>query len=196
MKKRLTKWLKLLLPLCLSLLLMTGCGSGGALDLSGLKGEGGYAWPGLAWGSSPEEVSEQLGMTLENPQILYSKTDETLSEELYAVEDISFEGEKWRGEYQFSDGRLFNVDYVLITSPEKAEKLYDKIAAELEKQYGSPDEQTDDRKPQENGKTLDWHAKDWIASGPDGETKLWIARWQLDGDKNASISFGVICPQG
>lgn len=180
----------------LSLALFTGCTaqSSPLIDLSRLQGEdGGYSYMDVAWRSSPQEVSQQLGVTLEDPLTFYHQDDGSFSDHLYVLSDLSFEGEQWRAEYQFDEDGLFSVQFLLLTSPENGDKLYRSLSGQLEKAYGGAHETLDDSRDWTDGSVMQWREKSWSASGEEGGTRLWVACFQLEENEKANIGFGVLC---
>ena len=192
MKKQLKKFWVVVLGLWLMMGLTAGC-SGPAdsplLDIARLQdGDGGFVYLDVPWGCSPEEMAEQLGISLEEDLKQYDGGSEGT---FYVMKSLFFGGEKWRGEWQFDrTGCFLAVSFVLTAPSKKARELYDELSEELEELYGGADNNEDESFPAKGGNTIERRRKGWAEKG--GTSSLELVHIHSEGRSSDTIGLVVM----
>ncbi len=170
------------------------------IDLTTLRNEDGdYAYHGIAWGSSPEEVENALGIDFADAMKLTSVSQEFC--------DYNFKNSARLNGYtastsiEFIDDGLSSVHYSFNGEQGNLAVLYDTLADALTELYGEPDARVDeddiaDTISLPGGGALavvtGRHMRRWVSTVGTETTLLIIQRVEINGKTEAVLSVNIV----
>ena len=128
--------------LCITFMLV-GCGASKntQLDLAAMRCDNGeYQYQDILWGSSTENVSKQLGITMDSQSLQYP--DGSLE---YGIEGTYQYGDlPVKASFIFYEDQLYEIDFLLYPSA-SAQETFDEISSQLMDIYGKQEVITSDK---------------------------------------------------
>lgn len=149
---------------------LTACGSKPIDGLDQLRNDQGlFAYPGLSWGMTTEQVEEATGWALPQLQQLYNE-DGDFVDAFASLPDLPFGGENWTFQLQFTpEGGLWSVTLAQNGEAAQLKKVFETYRDALVKEYGdSSQSYTDQVIELASGSLLESSAV-WETTNEDGQ---------------------------